>query len=140
VRLVVDVRRRSSTFVAGRRGKMAAMGAWGPGIFSDDLADDLRRDDRELLEVQPPDETHVLWLALGRGVQLYGLEWPAVPGAARARRRGVAREEEPPRGVRGEGEKLLGRRCPGSREELLGPQSSRTAATGPVGPETGGLR
>ncbi len=57
------------------------MGAWGPGIFSDDLAADIRGDYRELLEDQVPDdeatgrilaayrhldsdEVHVLWLAL----------------------------------------------------------------------------
>lgn len=57
------------------------MGAWGPGIFSDDVAEDIRSDYRELLEDQVPDdeatrriigsyevldsdEEHVLWLAL----------------------------------------------------------------------------
>ncbi|HEY5050366.1 MAG TPA: DUF4259 domain-containing protein [Acidothermaceae bacterium] len=57
------------------------MGAWGPGIFSDDTASDIRGEYRELLEDQVPDgeatrrvieayghldadEEHVLWLAL----------------------------------------------------------------------------
>ncbi len=56
------------------------MGAWGPGIFSDDTALDIKGDYRELLEDQVPeeeamrrviaeyahlnDEEHVLWLAL----------------------------------------------------------------------------
>lgn len=57
------------------------MGAWGPGIFSDDTASDIRGDYRELIEDQVPDdeaasrviasyrhldsdEEHVLWLAL----------------------------------------------------------------------------
>ncbi len=57
------------------------MSAWGPGIFSDDTAADIRGDYRELLEDQVPDdaaerqviegysgldddEKHVLWLAL----------------------------------------------------------------------------
>jgi hypothetical protein len=57
------------------------VGAWGPGIFSDDTASDIRGDYRELLEDQVPDdeatqriiesyreldedEKHVLWLAL----------------------------------------------------------------------------
>ncbi|MDO7869562.1 hypothetical protein [Nocardioides jiangxiensis] len=57
------------------------MGAWGPAIFSDDTACDIRGDYRELLEDQVPDdeatrrtiegyahlgedEKHVLWLAL----------------------------------------------------------------------------
>lgn len=57
------------------------MGAWGPGIFSDDTASDIRQEYRELLEDQVPDdeamrrvidgyrdlgedEHHVLWLAL----------------------------------------------------------------------------
>jgi hypothetical protein len=57
------------------------MGAWGPGIFSDDTAADIRSGYRELLEDQLPDgvasqrvieayrgldadEVHVLWLAL----------------------------------------------------------------------------
>lgn len=57
------------------------MSAWGPGIFSDDTASDIRGDYRELLEDQVPDdeatrrvidsyrdldedEQHVLWLAL----------------------------------------------------------------------------
>lgn len=57
------------------------MGAWGPGIFSDDTASDIRGDYRELLEDQvsddeatrrviaayqhlDADEEHVLWLAL----------------------------------------------------------------------------
>jgi hypothetical protein len=57
------------------------MGAWGPGVFSDDTASDIRADYRELLEDQVPDEEatrriiesyreldkdeqHVLWLAL----------------------------------------------------------------------------
>jgi hypothetical protein len=57
------------------------MGAWGPAIFSDDVACDIRGDYRELLEDGVPDEeamsrvieayahldedeAHVLWLAL----------------------------------------------------------------------------
>lgn len=57
------------------------MGAWGPGIFSDDTASDIRGEYREILEDQVPDdeaarrvieayrhldadEEHVLWLAL----------------------------------------------------------------------------
>lgn len=57
------------------------MGAWGPAIFSDDTAADIRGEYRELLEDQIPDEeaaariieeyqhldedeAHVLWLAL----------------------------------------------------------------------------
>lgn len=57
------------------------MGAWGPAIFSDDVASDIRGDYRELLEDGVPDEeattrvieayahldedeAHVLWLAL----------------------------------------------------------------------------
>jgi len=58
------------------------VGAWGPAIFSDDLACDIRDDYRELLEDQVPDdeatrrvidsyrdlddddEMHLLWLAL----------------------------------------------------------------------------
>lgn len=57
------------------------MGAWGPAIFSDDTAADIRSDYRELLEDQVPDveatqrviaeyahldadEEHVLWVAL----------------------------------------------------------------------------
>jgi hypothetical protein len=57
------------------------MGAWGPAVFSDDTACDVRSDYRELLEDQVPDddaarqviasyshldadEEHVLWLAL----------------------------------------------------------------------------
>lgn len=57
------------------------MGAWGPGIFSDDTAADIRSDYRDLLEDQVPDdeatrrvineyahlgpdEQHVLWIAL----------------------------------------------------------------------------
>ena len=57
------------------------MGAWGPAIFSDDTAADIRGDYRELLEDQVPDaeatqrviesyqhldadEEHILWLAL----------------------------------------------------------------------------
>jgi Domain of unknown function (DUF4259) len=57
------------------------VGAWGPGIFSDDTAADIRGDYRELLEDQVPDseamrrvieayrhldadEEHILWLAL----------------------------------------------------------------------------
>lgn len=57
------------------------MGAWGPGIFSDDTASDIRGDYRELVEGQvpddeatsrviasysrlDPDEEHILWLAL----------------------------------------------------------------------------
>jgi hypothetical protein len=60
---------------------MAAMGAWGPAIFSDDTACDIRTEYRELLEDEvpddvamqrvieryehlDPDEEHVLWLAL----------------------------------------------------------------------------
>lgn len=59
----------------------AHVGAWGPGIFSDDLAADIRSDYRELLEDEvsdddamrrliedyqhlDSDEEHVLWLAL----------------------------------------------------------------------------
>ena len=62
-------------------GTMHCMGAWGPAIFSDDTALDIRGDYRELLEDQVPDdeatrrviedyrhldadEEHVLWLAL----------------------------------------------------------------------------
>jgi hypothetical protein len=83
------------------------MGAWGPGIFSDDTAADIRGDYRELLEDQVPDseamrrvieayrhldadEEHILWLALaaaqfqlGRldGGPLQGPGWhrPACP-------------------------------------------------------------
>jgi len=57
------------------------MGSWGPGIFSDDLAEDIRAQYRELLEDGVPDpeaseriideyegldgdEAHILWLAL----------------------------------------------------------------------------
>lgn len=60
---------------------IAAMGAWGPGIFSDDLACDVRSDYRDLLEDRVPDdeatqrviatylgldadEMPVMWLAL----------------------------------------------------------------------------
>ena len=60
---------------------VASMGAWGPAIFSDDTACDIRDDYRELVEDQVPDEDatqrtidayahladdekHVLWLAL----------------------------------------------------------------------------
>ena len=60
---------------------MTGVGAWGPAIFSDDTACDIRGDYRELLEDQVPDEDatrriiasyrdldedeeHILWLAL----------------------------------------------------------------------------
>lgn len=60
---------------------MPDMGAWGPAIFSDDIASDIRADYRELLEDEVEDaeaerriiaeyaylgadEAHVLWLAL----------------------------------------------------------------------------
>ena len=62
-------------------GRIGAMGSWGPAIFSDDLACDVRGDYRELLEDNvpddeacrrviesyrhlDPDEAHVFWLAL----------------------------------------------------------------------------
>lgn len=65
------------------------MGAWGPGIFSDDTASDIRQEYRELLEDQVPDEeamrrviedyrdlgedeNHVLWLALAATQSVLG--------------------------------------------------------------------
>jgi len=65
------------------------MGAWGPGIFSDDTAVDIRSDYRELLEDQvlddqatrriidqyahlDDDEAHVLWLALAAAQSQFG--------------------------------------------------------------------
>jgi hypothetical protein len=65
------------------------VGAWGPGIFSDDLACDIRGDYRELLEDGVPDdeaarriiesyrhldddEEHVLWLALAASQSALG--------------------------------------------------------------------
>lgn len=65
------------------------MGVWGPAIFSDDTASDIRSEYRELLEDQVPDEeatqrilhsykdldddeVHVLWLALAAAQQQAG--------------------------------------------------------------------
>ena len=65
------------------------MGVWGPAIFSDDTASDIRNEYRELLEDQVPDEeatqrilhryqdldddeVHVLWLALAAAQQQAG--------------------------------------------------------------------
>lgn len=77
------------------------MGAWGPAIFSDDVACDIRGDYRELLEDGVPDdeasarvieayahldedEAHVLWLALAAAQAALGRLNDSVRGRALA--------------------------------------------------------
>ncbi len=76
-----SVRRGGRASRAQDKAESHGMGAWGPAIFSDDTASDIRGEYREMLEDQVPDdeatrrvieayhhldadEEHVLWLAL----------------------------------------------------------------------------
>jgi Domain of unknown function (DUF4259) len=78
---------------------MHCMGAWGPAIFSDDTALDIRGDYRELLEDQVPDdeatrrgiedyrhldadEAHVLWLALAAAQSKLGRQGEEIKARA----------------------------------------------------------
>ncbi|WP_205473484.1 hypothetical protein [Nocardioides sp. SYSU D00038] len=117
------------------------MGSWGPAIFSDDTASDIRGEYRELLEDQVPDdeattriieafrdlaadEEHVLWLALAAAQSQWGRLDERVRSEALAvidSGRGLELWEEA-------GPKELARRkavLAKLREQITGPQPSR---------------
>lgn len=117
------------------------MGAWGPAIFSDDTASDIRDEYRELLEDQVPDdeattriieayrdlaadEEHALWLALAAAQSQWGRLDERVRSEALAiidSGRGLELWEEA-------GPKKLARRKAALaklRDQITGPQPSR---------------
>lgn len=117
------------------------MGAWGPAIFSDDTAEDIRNDYRQMLEDQVPDdeaterviaayehldddEQHLLWLALAAAQSSVGRLSDDVKGRALQvidGGRGLERWEE-------EGPRVLEKRKAALaklRDQLTGPQRTR---------------
>jgi hypothetical protein len=117
------------------------MGAWGPGVFSDDTACDIRAEYRELLEDQVPDdeatrrvvaaysglgedEEHLLWIALAAAQSRLGRLEDDVRDRALAvieEERGLELWEEAGAATLAKRMKALA----ALRDQLLGPQPTR---------------
>ena len=132
------------------------MGVWGPAIFSDDTASDIRSEYRDLLEDQVPDEeatqrilhsykdldddeVHVLWLALAAAQQqAVRLEDRVRDEALRIIDTGEGLEYWAEEADDGDGADLKKRKAAlqALRTKLTGPQPSRKKIRRPYRPTT----